>query len=230
MELKQLREANQALHHQLNQKNDYKMSEAIRYLRDQHLTPDQLENLRHELLTQALAAQAQGKAAEAAFNYDYRAWIDAQVAALPPADPARHRRDSIRLWSGLILALIAISMGQDLALAALADAPWRWQVNIFEAGMFLALAGVSVILTSLFSRFKLERDPDFFTKKDGNRLSEFFRTYGLSLLWLLLCFGLMAFLGDRILVDLPLAPAALGLAAAAALWLLAGRTIGRIKP
>lgn len=230
MDLKQLREANQALHHQLNQKNDYKMTEAIRYLRDKDVTPEQLENLRHELLTQALAAQEQGKTAESAFNYDYRTWIDDLVAALPPVSPARQRRDSLRRWGGLSLALVAISIGQDLAMAALTGSPWRWQVNTFEVALFLAIAGVSVILTSLFSRFKLERDPDFFTKKGGNRFSDFFRTYGLSLVWLLLCFGLIGLLGDRVLLDLPLTLAALVLAGAAAVWFLAGRIMSKGQP
>lgn len=229
MNLRQLRAASKALHHQLNQKNDYKMTEAIRYLRDKDLTVRQLETLRHMLLEKALASQQQGKPAEAAFGYDYRSYIDELVAGVPPMTAAQRRYEGFRLWGFLILAMLAISMGQHLAGSLLTDTPMRWQVRAFELLLFLLIAGLSAILTNLFSRFRLERDQDFFTKKEGSRFADFFRTYGLGLIWALLMAALMFLFRDRLLWDLPMSLAAGIFAAAAAGYFLISAALRRAQ-
>lgn len=203
MNIKEMKNQSRLLHQKLNQKNDYRMSEVIRYLRGKDLSSNQIEVLRLELLEKAYEADQLGKPAESAFNYNYRDYIDELVETLPPMAPAVSRFESFRLWGILILALLAISIIRDLAshyLGAAGSKP-LWSVNGFEAILVLLISGVSAILTSLFSRHKLERDPDFFSKKAGNLLGDFISTYGSSFLWMMLCLTLIYFFKDAILLE-----------------------------
>lgn len=220
MNLKAMKERSRLLHQNLNQKNDYRMTEVIRYLRGKDLSTRQIETLRLELLEKATQAQAQGKAADSAFNYDYRTYIDQLAETIPAMSPAEQRYESFRLWGILILALGAISILTDLASHYLSDGdgPLRWTVNGFEAILILLITGISAIVSSLFTRRKLERDPDFFSKKAGNLFFDFLGTYGFSLIWLVVCLILMYFFRDAILLDVSMAAAAVVFAVLAILY------------
>lgn len=203
MNIKEMKRQSRLLHDKLNQKNDYRMSEVIRYLRGKDLSSQQIEMLRLELLEKANEAEELGKPAESAFNYDYRAYIDELVETIPPMAPAVSRYESFRLWGILILVLLGISISRDLIshfLGADQSSP-LWSVNGFEAVLVLLISGVSAILTSLFSRHKLERDPDFFSKKAGNLFGDFIGTYGLSFLWMMFCLVLIYLFKDTILLE-----------------------------
>lgn len=206
MNLKEMKKASDNLHRQLNLKNDYRMTEVIRYLKDRDLSTHQFETLRLELLKQAVAAEEKGKPADSAFGYDYRKAVDSMVQQLPPIPPVERLGEAFRLWGMLVPILFGISVGSDLilTLTGSSDSPWTWSVTANELVLGLLIIGLAITITSLFSRFKLERDPDFFSKKEGNRLLDFIRSYGSSLLWMLLCFGLMFLLKDRRLLTLPL--------------------------
>ena len=62
MNIRKLKQESTALHRQLNQKNDYKMTDMIMYLRGKDLSSYHIELLRLEFLQMAVKAESDGRA------------------------------------------------------------------------------------------------------------------------------------------------------------------------
>lgn len=210
MNLREMRQQSKMLHQQLTQKNDYRMTDIIQYLRGKDLTARQVEMLRLTLLQKALQAQKQGRAVDSVFDFDYKKHIDDLVENLPPAAEEEQRRENIRLWTGLVFALTGLSVSYDLVVGVLlGQGPAAWSVTYLELLLVLAITGLAFALGRLAQTHKLEKDPDFFSKKGKNPLADFLRAYGFSLLWILVLVILMYLTRGRVLFQTSFAAAAL---------------------
>lgn len=218
MNLRQLKRDSAALHHQLSQKNDYKMTEMISYLRGKDLSTQRMEELRHELLEMAVTAEREGRAPETDFGFDLREYVDRRVSAIPPMTAAESAYELFSLWGFAVVVLTGSSLLFDwlfdfVGIASGETAAGNWTVTYSELIMLLMIIGIALTLGRLFTTHKLEKDPDFFSKGSRNHLGDFLRIYGLTLFILLAGFVLMFLLKDRILFTLPLTTGTL-------LWLL----------
>ncbi len=229
MEIKTLKNESNELHHKLTQRNDYKMTDMVAYLRDQDLTPASFETIRNHLLKEAVRAQDNGRAIETIFGYEYREYVDAEIRKVPPATLEEDRYGAVRLWGMALIVLTAVSIGYDLindAIARLYDKvpTGLWTFSVTDLAFVLMLLGVSVTLSAHFTRYRLLHDPDFFSKA-SNRLGSFIKSYGLTLLILLAGILLIVFMGDRQLLALPYLTAGILLAGLVIAWIVVLRIL-----
>lgn len=234
MNIRQLKQESKALHHQLSQKNDYKMTEMIMYLRGKDLSSDNIERLRNELLQMAVKAEAQGRAIETDFGYDLRDYVDERVREFGPMTRAETAYEIFSLWGFAAVILTGASLAFDWLfdfIATLGGEPSQgtWTVTYTELLMLLIIIGIAVTLGRLFTTHKLEKDPDFFSKGGRNYFKEFLTTYGLTLIIILSGFTLIYLTRGRLLFTLPLLTGAIGWLILLPLylsirWLLHGRS------
>lgn len=222
MELKILKTENKNLHHSLNRRNDYKMTDIIAYLRDQNLTQASFESIRNKLLKEAVTAQENGRAIETVFGYEPEKYVDAEIRRIPPATPEEERYGLFRLWGWALIILTALSMGFDFLNDVIARLNGSlpsglWTVSFTDLAFLIMLLGISITLGGHFSRHRLLHDPDFFSKS-GNRLGSFIKSYGMTLLILILGFALILLFGEQMLLELPFLVAGLILAGLFLLW------------
>ena len=212
MNIRQLKQKSKELHHSLSQKNDYKMTDMIMYLRGKDLSAYHIELLRYDFLEKAAAAEAAGKAIETTFGFDLREYVDQRVSELPPMTDEEEAYEFFKLWGFAAVFLIGASIAFDLLFDYIARANGNpsagtWSVTYTEVFMLLIIIGIAFTLGSLFTKHKLEKDPDFFSKGSRNHLKDFFRIYGLTLVIILAGFGLMYLFRDNVLYTLPMTTA-----------------------
>lgn len=222
MEIKTLKTENKELHHRLNQRNDYKMTDIIAYLRDQDLTQLSFETIRNRLLKEALTAQENGRAIETVFGFEPEEYVDAAIARVPPATAEERRYGAFRLWAMALIILAAVSIAFDLVNDAIARVNGQfpegaWTVGLTDVIFLLMLLGISITLSAHFSHHRLLYDPDFFSDS-GNRLGSFLKSYGLTLLILLAGVALIVRFGGETLLEVPYSVAAVILAGLVLVW------------
>ena len=215
MNIRKLKQASTALHHQLSQKNDYKMTDMIMYLRGKDLSAYNIELLRNELLQTAVKAEAERRAIETNFGFDLREYVDQWVNEFPPMTKAETTAETFNLWGFTAVVLIGASIAFDWLFDFIAKSNGEsvagvWSVTFTEVFMLLMIIGIAVTLGTLFTTHKLEKDPDFFSKGNRNHLSDFLKLYGLTLVILIIGFALIFVFRDQILFTLPLLTAAIG--------------------
>lgn len=222
MEIKTLKTENKELHHRLNQRNDYKMTDIIAYLRDQDLTQASFETIRNKLLREAVHAQENGRAIETVFGYEPEKYVDEEIRRVPPATPEERRYGAFRLWGMAVIILTAISIGFDLvndAISGMVDQfpTGLWTISFTDLAFLIMLLGISITLGAHFSRHRLLHDPDFFSNS-GNRLGSFMKSYGVTLVILMIGVALIFLFGGQILLELPYPVAGAVLAGSNLVW------------
>lgn len=215
MNIRKLKQESAALHHQLSQKNDYKMTDMIMYLRGKDLSNYNIELLRYELLSMAVKAESERRAIETSFGFDLREYVDQRVSEFPAMTKAETTSETFNLWGFAAVVLIGASIAFDWVFDFIAKsyggpAPDAWTVTFTELFMLLMIIGIAVTLGSLFTTHKLEKDPDFFSKGNRNHFSDFLKLYGLTLIIVIIGFALIFIFRDRLLFTLPLSTAFIG--------------------
>lgn len=214
MNMRKLKQESASLHHQLSQKNDYKMTDMIMYLRGKDLSSYNIELLRLELLQMAVKAEADGRAIETDFGYDLREYVNQRVTDLPPMTKEEMTYESFKLWGFAVVILMGGSIAFDWLFDFIAKANGEpvsgaWTVTFTELFMLLIIVGIALTLGSLFTTHKLEKDPDFFSKGSRNHLMDFLKIYGLTLVIIIIGFILIFIFRDQVVFSLPLLTAAI---------------------
>ncbi|MFZ2258534.1 MAG: hypothetical protein WAV55_10445 [Clostridiaceae bacterium] len=225
MNIRKLKQESTALHRQLNQKNDYKMTDMIMYLRGKDLSSYHIELLRLEFLQMAVKAESDGRAIETQFGYDLREYVNQRVLDLPPMTKEEIAYESFKLCGFAVVLLMGGSIAFDWIFAFIARANGEtvsggWTVTATELFMLLIIVGIALTLGSLFTTHKLEKDPDFFSKGSRNNLMDFIKIYGMTLVIILVGFILIFIFRDQVVFSLPLVVSAIAWLIVALLYIV----------